>query len=291
MYGITIVDPLDGYKRLMVDKTSVSGGEVSKDRQFYSADALEIQLQYNQLYVTDGNYDMGKMMAHSTTGTVVNGQQFGYVPNGIHNLLMFGDMDKNIFVAQPWNGMDLKQYQSQLLFFPTDTHVRFFVENQGNMPVYWHIVGEIIDRITQANRVQAQGTETWLLGGSQNMIADVVFDEPGVYVAVNHDYAAIYSGAATVMVAGLPLAPINETAAAISTEKFPVIDGAVGAGSYVGALGNPYDAIPPAGANTIDHAAKNVHCMCTDDVAAAQIADGAIPLWEAVPAILAEAGL
>ena len=43
--------------------------------------------------------------------------------------------------------------------------------------------------------------------------------------------------------------------------------------------------------NTIDHAAKNVHCMCTDDVAAAQIADGAIPLWEAVPAILAEAGL
>jgi len=288
MYGITIVDPLDGYKRLMVDKTSVSGGEVSKDRQFYSADALEIQLQYNQLYVTDGNYDMGKMMAHSTTGTVVNGQQFGYVPNSIHNLLMFGDMDKNIFVAQPWNSMDLKQYQSQLLFFPTDTHVRFFVENQGNMPVYWHIVGEIIDRITQANRVQAQGTETWLLGGSQNMIADVVFDEPGVYVAVNHDYAAIYSGAATVMVAGLPLAPINETAAAISTEKFPVIDGAVGAGSYVGALGNPYDAIPPAGAQSISHAAKNVHCMCTDDVASAQIADGAIPLWEAVPAILAE---
>ena len=63
--------------------------------------------------------------------------------------------------------------------------------------------------------MQAQGTETWLLGGSQNMIADVVFDEPGVYVAVNHDYAAIYSGAATVMVAGLPLDPINETATAL----------------------------------------------------------------------------
>ena len=288
MYGITIVDPLDGYKRLMVDKTSVSDGVVSKDRQFYSADALEITLQYNQLYVTDGNYDMGKMMAHSTTGTVVNGQQFGYVPNSIHNLLMFGDMDKNIFVAQPWNSMDLQQTQSQPLFFPTDTHVRFFVENQGNEPVYWHIVGEIIDRITQANRVQAQGTETWLLGGSQNMIADVVFDEPGVYVAVNHDYAAIYSGAATVIVAGLPLDPINETAAAISTEKYNVIGGAVAAGSYVGALGNPYDAIPPAGAQSIDHAAKNVHCICTDEVASAQIADGAIPLWEAIPAILAE---
>ena len=85
----------------------------------------------------------------------------------------------------------------------TDTHVRIFVENQGNEPVYWNMVGEIVDRVTQANRVQAQGTETWLLGGSQNMIVDMVFDEPGVYVAVNHDYAAIYSGAASVFVAGL----------------------------------------------------------------------------------------
>ena len=285
MYGITIVDPLDGYKRLMVEKTALEGGEVVKDRQFYSGDAIEFQLQYNQLYVTDGNYDMGKMMAHSTSGTVVNGQQFGYVPNEIHNLLMFGDTSKNIFVAQPWNSMDLKQHQSQLLFMPTGEHVRFFVENQGNMPVYWHIVGEIIDRITQANRVQAQGTETWLLGGSQNMIADVVFDEPGVYVAVNHDYAAIYSGAATVMVAGLPLTPINETATALG-----VVQGAVDAGSYAGVLGNPSDAVPPAGDQSIAHPALNVHCMCTDDVANAAIENGALPLWEVIPAVLAAAG-
>ena len=285
MYGITIVDPLDGYKRLMVEKTALEGGEVVKDRQFYSGDAIEFQLQYNQLYVTDGNYDMGKMMAHSTSGTVVNGQQFGYVPNEIHNLLMFGDTSKNIFVAQPWNSMDLKQYQSQLLFMPTGEHVRFFVENQGNMPVYWHIVGEIIDRITQANRVQAQGTETWLLGGSQNMIADVVFDEPGVYVAVNHDYAAIYSGAATVMVAGLPLTPINESATALG-----VVQGAVDHGSYAGVLGNPSDAVPPAGDQSIGHPALNVHCMCTDDVANAAIENGALPLWEVIPAVLAAAG-
>ena len=156
MYGITIVDPLDGYKRLMVEKTAVVGGEVVKDKQFYDADALEFQLQYNQLYLTDaGTYDMSKMMAHSTSQTVVNGQAFSYVPNGIHNLLMFGDANKNIFIAQPWNSMDLKQHQSQLLFVPTDEHVRFFIENQGNEPVYWHIVGEILDRVVQANRVQA----------------------------------------------------------------------------------------------------------------------------------------
>jgi nitrite reductase (NO-forming) len=128
MYGITIVDPLDGYKRLMVEKTALEGGEVVKDKQFYDADALEFQLQYNQLYLTDaGTYDMSKMMAHSTSQTVVNGQAFSYVPNSIHNLLMFGDANTNIFVAQPWNSMDLKQYQSQLLFIPTDTHVRIFI--------------------------------------------------------------------------------------------------------------------------------------------------------------------
>jgi uncharacterized iron-regulated membrane protein len=36
------------------------------------------------------------MMSHSTSQTVVNGQAFSYVPNEIHNLLMFGDTAKNI---------------------------------------------------------------------------------------------------------------------------------------------------------------------------------------------------
>jgi len=56
MYGIAIVDPIDGYSKLMVEKTAVNAnGDVTRDRQFYSADALEFQLQYNQLYITDGN--------------------------------------------------------------------------------------------------------------------------------------------------------------------------------------------------------------------------------------------
>jgi len=250
MYGITIVDPIDGYKKLMVEKTKVSGGDVTVDRTFYSADALEFTLQYNQLYLTDeGNYDMGKMMKHETTQTVVNGFAFGYVPNETHNELVLGDKNKNIFVAQPWNSADLKQYQSQLLFVEPGQHVRFFVENQGNEPVFWHIVGEIIDRVTQANRVQAQGTETWLLGGSQNMIADVVFDDPGVYVAVNHDYAAIFSGAATVIVVGDPFG--------LGIEP-----------SYAEALGNPSDAVPPMGMNSIAHPKVNLHGLYSDDRAA-----------------------
>ena len=227
------------------------------------------------------------MFAHDTVYTAVNGQPFGYVPNEIHNLLN-GHPGTNIFVAQPWNSMDLHQYQSQLLFTPTGVHNRIFVENHGNEPVYFPIVGEILDRVTQGSRVQSAGTETWLLGGSQNMIVDIVYDEPGIYVAVNHDYAAIYTGAASIFVAGVPLPNINATATAISTEKYDVIGGAVAAGSYGGALGNPYDAIPPYGEQSIMHPAKNVHCMCSDGVAEAQAAEGAIELWVAVPAILEE---
>jgi nitrite reductase (NO-forming) len=251
MYGMTIVDPMKGYKPLVVDSTKVENGAVVKDRQIYSADALEFTLQYNQLYLNDeGGYDQGKMMKHETSYSVVNGMSFGYVPNANHNKLIKGDPAKNIFVVQPWNSDDLKQYQSQLLFVETGQHVRFFVENQGNMPVFWHIVGEIIDRVTQGNVVQAKGTETWLIGGSQGAIMDVVFDEPGVYVPLNHDYAAIFSGAASVVVAGDPFG-LNEQ---LGTN----------AKSYAELLGNPSDAVPPMGMNSIEQPKLNLHGLYTD---------------------------
>jgi len=285
MYGIAIVDPIDGYSKLMVEKTAVNAnGDVARDRQFHSGDALEWQIQYNQMYLTDaGTYDATAMFAHQTTYTATNGQPFAYVPNDIHNLLN-GHPGKNIFVAQPWNSMDLHQYQSQLLFTPTGVHNRIFVEIHGYEPVFFHIVGEILDRVTQGNRVQSHGTETWLLGGSQNMIVDLVYDQPGTYALVNHDYAAIFTGAATIWVAGLPYPVINETATALG-----VVQGAVDTGMYAGVLGNPYDSIPPYGEQSIHHPAKNVHCMCSDAVAQAQADAGAVKLWEAIPAILAAA--
>jgi nitrite reductase (NO-forming) len=276
MYGIAIVDPVKGYKKLMVEKTSGSG---VLDRQFHSADALEFSLQYNQLYLTeDGTFDQGAMFQHHNTATVVNGQQFGYLPNMVHNLLVLGDPDVNIVKPiQPWNGLDLKQYQSQLLYVETGQHVRLFVENQGNEPVFFHVVGEIFDRVTQGNRVQSAATETWLLGGSQNMIVDMVFDEPGVYAAVNHDYAAIYSGALTIFVAGDPFG-LNPRLVDAGVIPAPVP-------SYAYALGNPSDAVPPMGKNSIAHPALNVHGMYTDEVVADKIAEGALPLWEIVPTL------
>src|SRR5574338_1235159 len=248
MYGMAIVDPLNGYNKLLVEKTSVDGGKVVKDRTLVPAEALEFQLQYNQLYLNaDGSYDQSEMFMHHSTLSVVNGISFGYVPNEVHNKLINGNPGKNIFVAQPWNSADLKQYQSQLLFVPTGTHTRWFVENQGNEPVFFHIVGEIIDRVTQGNRVQAQGTETWLIGGSQGAIIDVVFDEPGVYVAVNHDYAQIFEGAASVIVAGNPFG-------------LEVGD----AKSLAEVLGNPSDAVPPTGMNSMSQPKLNLHGLYTD---------------------------
>ena len=41
--------------------------------------------------------------------------------------------------------------------------------------------------------------------------------------------------------------------------------------------------------NTIAHPALNVHCLCTDDVANAAIENGALPLWEVIPAVIAAA--
>ena len=279
MYGIAIVDPINGYKKLMVEKTSVSGSEVSLDRQFYDADALEFQLQYNQLYLTpEGNYDAGAMFQHHNTATVVNGMQFGYVPNMAHNLLVNGDVNKNIFVAQPWNGLEHKQYQSQLLFVENDQHVRLFIENHGNEPLFFHIVGEILDRVVQGNRVQSAATETWLLGGSQNMIVDLVFDEPGAYAAVNHDYAAIYTGAATVFVAGDPFG-LNPVLVEKGVIPAPVA-------SYAYALGNPSDAVPPMGMNSIAHPALNIHGLMTDEVASEMQASGDyVALWEVIPVV------
>ncbi len=275
MYGIAIVDPANGYKKLMVEKTSGSG---ELDRIFYDADALEFTLQFNQLYLTDeGFYDAGAMFQHHNTATVINGLQFGYVPNMLHNILLKGDADKNIFVAQPWNSIELKQYQSQLLYVENNQHVRLFIENHGNEPVFFHIVGEILDRVVQGNRVQSAATETWLLGGSQNMIVDLVFDEPGAYALVNHDYAAIYTGGIGLFIAGDPFG-LNPRFVDAGIIDEPVT-------SYAYVLGNPSDAVPPMGKNSIAHPAVNIHGLYTDDVASDMKDAGLIALWEVIPTL------
>src|SRR3990172_5906707 len=182
-----------------------------------------------------------------------------------------------IAIVDPANGYKKLMVEKTSGSGELDQHVRIFVENHGNEPLFFHIVGEILDRVTQGNRVQSGATETWLLGGSQNMIVDLVFDEPGTYAAVNHDYAAIYTGAVTVFVAGDPF-DLNPRLVAAGVIPSPVP-------SYAYALGNPSDAVPPMGKNSIAHPAVNVHGMYTDERASEIEAQGAIPLWDVVPTL------
>lgn len=220
MYGMTIVDPLNGYHKLLIQRTAMQNGQVVLNNTLVGPAAYEFTLQYNQLYIDDnGSYNQDAMFKHQTTWTVVNGKPFGYDP----------------VVTKVWKGAG-GQNEAAPIIVPVGQHIRYFVLNQGNMPLFFHIVGGQMDRVTQGNVVQAMGVQTWNIGGSQDAIIDVVYDEPGAYVAVNHDYAAIFTGAASVILAKDQPAP------------------------------NPSDAVPPDSSvpGTSIHQQTFVHCECTD---------------------------
>ncbi|MDE1866853.1 MAG: multicopper oxidase domain-containing protein [Thaumarchaeota archaeon] len=224
MYGMVIVDPLNGYHKLLIQRTATQNGQVVLNNTLVSPAAYEFTLQFNQLYIDDnGSYNQDAMFKHQTTWTVVNGKPFGYDP----------------VVTKVWKGAG-GQNEAAPLILPVGQHIRYFVVNQGNMPLFFHIVGGQMDRVTQGNMVQAMGTQTWNIGGSQDAIIDAVYDEPGAYVVVNHDYAAIFSGAAAVQLAQASPAP------------------------------NPSDAVPPVSSvsGTSMPQQTFVHCECTNDRAA-----------------------
>lgn len=80
-------------------------------------------------------------------------------------------------------------------------HVRFFVQNTGDRPVAWHIVGEQLDRVTMgANEMTSSPIQTWNVGSYQDATIDVVFEQPGAYAIVNHDYSSLFKGQASVVV-------------------------------------------------------------------------------------------
>lgn len=255
MNGMVIVDPIDGYKKLMTTHTVMKNGKATEERKFYSPDALEFALVFDELYLDEkGQFDREAEFSQHPTQTLINGMAFGYTPSATHNEAVTGDPQKNLFVAQPWNSPELKQYQGQVLSVPTNEHIRFFLENNGNEPIYFHIVGEQLDRVVSGNRVQEANTQTFMLGGSDDAIVDVVFEKPGVYVPVNHDYASLFQGQAAVIVAGDPF-DLNKKMG-------------TNAKSYAELLGNPSDAVPPMGKNSIAHPKINLHGLYTDDRAA-----------------------
>lgn len=259
MNGMTIVDPVDGYKPLIVKKTEVVNGEVRDTIKRYGADAYELQFVFNELYIDEnGNYDPTRMFQDHQTQSTVNGMALGYTPNNTLDELILGDANKDILFTQPWQEYE-NQYKPTPIFVPVGEPVRIFIQNNGNHMVNFHIVGEIMDRVWQGNRIQAEGVQTWVIGGSVDAIVELVFDEPGVYAPVNHDYGDLFSGQAIIIVAG------NFFKEQLRDDLGDAVDDI---NYYAEVLGQPSDAIPPPGKNTIPWPKFALHGLYTDERAA-----------------------
>lgn len=260
MYGLIIVDPVEGYKPLVVRHTEVVNGKVVESFKTYSPDAYELQLGFNTLYIDqNGNYDPNTMFSRRIVQSVINGMAFGYTPNMQLNELINGDKNKEILSGlQPWQAFT-NQYEGQLIYVPTNEHIRLFVENYGNEVIFVHIIGEILDRVTMGNRIQAEGVETWGIPGSTGAIIDIVFEKPGVYVLANHDYSQAMKGQIAIFVAGNFFKEQLRKSLGDSVDKINY---------YAEVFGQPSDAIPPPGKNTKLWPKFNIHGLYTDERAA-----------------------
>jgi nitrite reductase (NO-forming) len=207
MVGGVIVDPVDGYTGY--ETVGVENGTNALTTVDVSPEAKEVALQFSEYYVDpSGNYDVSAMYAHNPTASWINGIPFGYEP------------------------VVTKTPNATTLFFKQGDHVRFFLLNHGDLPVNFHIVGEQLDRVTDGSIVSGLGKQTYMVGGSNDAIADVVFEQPGVFAFVNHDYSQLFKGQIGLIVVD---GPDNGTSTTLG-----LTDDA-----------NPSNAIPPTGTNSI----------------------------------------
>jgi nitrite reductase (NO-forming) len=148
------------------------------------------------------------MFNHQPTYTWINGIPFGYDP---------------IITKTP--GAIPPQFKQ-------GDHVRFFLLNEGDAMVNFHIVGGQLDRVISGSVLQGLGKQTYLLGGSNDAIIDVVFTKAGVFAPVNHDYASLFKGQAGIVVVNGPDGQPGKTLGLKNTL-------------------NPSNAIPPMGKDSI----------------------------------------
>src|SRR5215831_1949263 len=206
MVGGVIVDPARGYQGYVYPTYTSTGIPI---KQVVSPFAKEVQYIFSEWYLTkNGGYNSTAMFNHQPTFTWINGIPFGYDP----------------VVTKTKGAMPLH-------FAPGD-HVRFFLLNQGDAMVNFHIVGGQLDRVISGSVLQGLGKQTYLLGGSNDAIIDVVFPHAGVFAPVNHDYASLFRGQASIVVVNGPDGEPGKTLGLKNTL-------------------NPSNAIPPRGMNSI----------------------------------------
>ena len=206
MVGGVIVDPANGYTGYKYPTYDSKGTKINET---VSPNAKEVQFIFSEWYLTkDGNYNQTAMFNHQPTFVWMNGIPFGYDP------------------------VITKTKGAMPLHFKQGDHVRFFLLNEGDVMVNFHIVGAQLDRVISGSVVQGWGKQTYLLGGSNDAIIDVVFTQPGAFAPVNHDYASLFKGQAGIIAVDPP-------------------DGSVGKLLGLKNFTNPSNAIPPMGKNSI----------------------------------------
>jgi len=224
MAGMLIVDPKDGY-----DGFNINDGVTGKNTPVKPL-AREFSLVYGEIYAADDSesmpksttpstgpsvdahdFDQAKMFHEIPTYAVVNGLPFGYIAP--------------LTKLQPWNTEHLRDVinvdflpdnpnpaisalstpdtnghtAATHLSVKTGEHVRFFIQNVGDKAVAWHIVGEQLDRVSVGGSVVAKAVQTWEVPAYGDATIDVVFEQPGVYAAVNHDYSLFFKGQAIII--------------------------------------------------------------------------------------------
>ena len=224
MAGMLIVDPKDGYKGF--DTNDGVDGQNMHVKPL----AREFSLVYGEIYAADDtesmpvsttptvgpsmdahDLDQAKMFHEIPTYAVVNGVPFGYIAP--------------LLTLPPWNNQTLRDVintdflpdnpnpplsalttpdgdghtATTHLNVKTGEHVRFFIQNVGDKAVAWHIVGEQLDRVTVGGSVVASDVQTWEIPAYGDAIIDVVFEQPGIYAPVNHDYSMLFKGQAIII--------------------------------------------------------------------------------------------
>jgi len=206
MVGGVIVDPARGYQGYVYPTYTNTGIPIS---QVVSPFAKEVQYIFSEWYLTkNGGYNSTAMFNHQPTYTWINGIPFGYDP----------------VVTKTPGAIPLQ--------FNKGDHVRFFLLNEGDNMVNFHIVGGQLDRVISGQVVQGLGKQTYLLGGSNDAIIDVVFNKAGAFAPLNHDYADLFKGQASILVVNGPDGQPGKTLGLKNTL-------------------NPSNAIPPMGKNSI----------------------------------------
>ena len=228
MEGMFIVDPLGGYHLLrtnVIDLTN-TGQQTSFHEENFRGPAREFTLDYSEYYLADAktphsdtvrtpehDFDQGKMFNEIPTFTKVNGIPYGYLGP--------------LLTLPPWNTATLADVITSGNILPGDPnpslsaltkadsnghtaatqlnvrqgdHVRFFVLNTGDKLVPFHIVGEQLDRVTVGSSMIAQRVQTFGIAPYSDATIDVVFEQPGVYAIVNHDYSMLFKGQGSIVV-------------------------------------------------------------------------------------------